>query len=250
MTMHSIHDLAPQLAANRQFWCGWAGTSPDADLPMYRTDFGNALLNGVLRVHGRPLDEAVTEVKDRLAGSRWVWWVGADSDAGTAEGLVARGAVRVGGMPVMAVDVTTVADPEPPAELKIWPVTEPADMKAYVAAYAGPLGIEGDLAPVVERELDFGHRDVVRLAGIVNGRTVGTCTLSLSDDVGALYCIATDPEFRRRGIATALTVEALRIVRETGRRFATLQASEAGEPVYRDIGFETVSTYELFTFPA
>lgn len=247
--MHSIHDLGPQLAANRRYWCGWAGVSPDGDLPIYRTDLGNDLLNGVLRVHNRPLDEAIAEAKEQLAGSRWFWWVGADSDDGTAEGLLARGAVHAAHLPVMAVDVTTVTGPELPAELEIWPVTEPADMREYVAAYAGPLGIDGDLDPVVRREVNFGYRDVVRLAGVIGGRTVGTCTLSLGTDVGALYCIATDPEHRRRGIATALTREALRITRDTGRRIATLQASTAGEPVYRNIGFETVGGYDLYKLP-
>jgi hypothetical protein len=47
--MPSIHDLGPQLAANRQYWCGWTGAEPDADLPIYRTDIEHGLLNGVLR---------------------------------------------------------------------------------------------------------------------------------------------------------------------------------------------------------
>jgi ribosomal protein S18 acetylase RimI-like enzyme len=247
--MHSIHDLQPQLAANRRYWCGWAGTSPDDDLPIYRTGFGNRLLNGVLRVRDRPLDEAVAEARQRLAGSSWLWWVGADSNEGTAEGLLARGAVDGGLLPVMAVDLTTVTETAPPPELRIWPVVEPDEMRAYVAAYAGPLGVEGDLEPVVHRELDFGYPDVVRLAGIADGRTVGTCTLSLGTGVAALYCIATDPQYRRRGIATALTREALRIARDSGRRFATLQASAAGEPVYREIGFATVAHYRMFKFP-
>ncbi|HTJ37810.1 MAG TPA: hypothetical protein VL738_31645 [Dactylosporangium sp.] len=30
--MYAIHDVDPQFAANRRYWCGWAGTSPDGDL--------------------------------------------------------------------------------------------------------------------------------------------------------------------------------------------------------------------------
>ncbi|GFJ93677.1 GNAT family N-acetyltransferase [Phytohabitans rumicis] len=123
-------------------------------------------------------------------------------------------------------------------------------MTEYVDAYAGPLGIEGDLSRVVDREMGFAYPDVTRLAGIVDGRMVGTCTLSLGTDVAALYCIATDPGFRRRGIATALTLDALRIARLTGRRIATLQSSSEGALVYRRIGFETVGRYQRFAFPA
>lgn len=72
--------------------------------------------------------------------------------------------------------------------------------------------------------------------------------VSLSADVAALYCIATDGEYRRRGVATALTLEALRVAREAGLDVATLQASAAGRPVYEHIGFTTVSHYRLFQF--
>ncbi|MEV1238478.1 hypothetical protein ACIBO2_44740 [Nonomuraea sp. NPDC050022] len=49
-------------------------------------------------------------------------------------------------------------------------------------------------------------------------------------------------------MATALTLDALRIARNSGRRIATLQSSSEGRPVYRRIGFETVSPCRLFAF--
>jgi GNAT superfamily N-acetyltransferase len=251
MTTQSIHDLEPQLAANRRYWCGWSGDLPDTELPIYRTDLTHGLLNGVLRVRNRPLDEAIANAGTRLAGSVWNWWVGADSDEGTAEGLIARGAEETVNMPIMAVDVTTVTEVSAPPDLKIVPVTDRCGMREYVRAYAGPLGIPADnLDQMVDRELNFAYPEVVRLAGVVDGQTVGTCTVSLGRDVGALYCIATDPAYRRRGIATALTRDALRIIGESGRRIATLQASSEGEPVYRQIGFETVARYRLFKLTA
>ncbi|MET8281707.1 GNAT family N-acetyltransferase [Micromonospora sp. NPDC005174] len=249
MTTYSIHDLEPQLAANRRYWCGWAGAQPDTDLPTYRTDIPHPLLNGVLRVRGRELDEAITEARKHLTGSTWGWWVGADSDEGTAEGLLARGATQISDMPVMAMDVTGVAESEAPADLRIQVAATPAEVREYVEAYAGPLGISGDLGLVADRELAFAYPEVVRLAGIVDGRTVGTCTLSLGTDVGALYCIATHPDHRRRGIATALTLEALRVARGAGRQIVTLQSSSEGEPVYRQIGFDTVTRYRLYQLP-
>lgn len=249
MTTYSIHDLEPQLAANRRYWCGWAGAEPDTDLPIYRTDLSHPLFNGIMRVRGWQLDEAITEARKHLTGSTWGWWVGADSDEGTAEGLLAHGATQISDMPVMAVDVTTVAEAEAPGDLRIQVAATPEEMREYVEAYVGPLGIPGDPGPIVDRELAFAYPDVVRLAGVVDGRTVGTCTLSLGTDVGALYCIATHTDYRRRGIATALTREALRLTRDSGRRIATLQASSEGELVYRQIGFETVSRYRLYQLP-
>jgi ribosomal protein S18 acetylase RimI-like enzyme len=250
MTVQSIHDLEQLLAANRQYWCGWTGAQPDTDLPIYRTDIKHGLLNGVLRVRNWPLDKAIEKARHLLTGSTWHWWVSADSDEGTAEGLIAGGAEPAGGMPVMAVDVTTVADANAPADLQIVPVAGRDEMRKYVRAYSGPLEFEpDDLEFIVDRELGFANPDVIRLAGHIGGETVGTCTLSLCAEVAGLYYIATDPEYQRRGIATALTLEALRITRESGRRIAVLTATSPGEPVYRNIGFETVANYRLFGFP-
>ncbi|MFI5928341.1 GNAT family N-acetyltransferase [Micromonospora sp. NPDC051543] len=249
MTTYSIHDLEPQLAANRTYWCGWAGAQPDTDLPIYRADIPHPLFNGVMRVRGRQLDDAITEARKHLTGSVWGWWVGADSDEGTAEGLLARGATQISDMPVMAMDVTTLPEVEGTGDLRIQVAATPAEMCEYVEAYVGPLGVPGDPGLVADRELSFAYPDVIRLAGIVDGRTVSTCTLSLGTDVGALYCIATHPDHQRKGIASALTREALRITRESGRRIATLQASSEGEPMYRKIGFETVTRYRLYQLP-
>ncbi|WP_213002426.1 GNAT family N-acetyltransferase [Winogradskya consettensis] len=247
--MNSIRDLEPQLAANRRYWCGWAGAAPDDDLPIYRTDIPHPLLNGVLRVRNLPIGDAIEEAKNRLTGSAWSWWVQRDSDEGTAERLLSHGAEQVGHTPIMAVDVTTVAEPVVPKGLSIRAAAEPAEIQRYVEAWAGPLGVTGNLGIVVERELNF-YPDMVRLAGVVDGRTVGTCTLSLGTaDVGGLYTITTDPDYRRRGIATALTLEALRIIRKTGRHFATLQSSGAGLAVYEKIGFRTVAHYDFYQLP-
>jgi len=252
MTVTSIHDLEPQLAANRRYWTGWDDQSdkPDSDLPIYRTDIPHPLMNGVLRIRDRSLEIAVETARQRLGGSVWAWWVGPDSDEGTADELLARGATPVVQMPIMAVDIAGVTPADRPAGLKTQTITGRDEMTEYVGAYAGPLGIQGDLAQVVNRELNFGYPDVVRVAGVLDGRIAGTCTLSLGTEVAALYCVATDPEFRRRGIATALTLDALHIAQQAGRRIATLQASSDGEPVYRRLGFETVGHYRLFGFPA
>ena len=253
MTELSIHDLQPQLTANRRYWTGWSGAEPDTDLPIYRTDIAHPLLNGVLRVRGRRLDEAIAEARRRLDGSVWAWWVGIDSDEGTAAGLLARGFQQIAAMPIMAIDVRPADVPEVtgPPGLAIHELVRPETLTDYVTTYAGPLGIDpGQVARVVECERDFAYPEVVRLAGSLDGKIVGTCTLSLGTEVAALYCIATDPEHRRSGIATALTLAALRLAREAGRTVVTLQASAAGQPVYQRIGFETVGGYALYALPA
>lgn len=48
----------------------------------------------------------------------------------------------------------------------------------------------------------------------------------------------TEPEFRRRGVATRLVVEMLEWARRNGYRRVTLHASTEGRPVYLRLGFE------------
>lgn len=251
MTQPAIHDLLPQLAANRRYWTGWSGAEPDADLVIYRTNLTHPLLNGVLRVRDQPLDEAIQEAQEQLKGATWSWWAGVDSDDGTADGLLARGAEQVGDVPVMALDLTTLVPGfVAPDGLTIRPVTGRDEITKYVRAYAEPLRFDlSQVDPAVERELNFAYPEVIRLAGIIGGETVGTCTLSLGTEVAALYCIATVDGHRRAGIATALTLEALRLARESGRTIATLQSSSDGLPLYERIGFETVTRYGLFQLP-
>jgi len=66
-------------------------------------------------------------------------------------------------------------------------------------------------------------------------------TLRLGDDASVQY-VATEPAFRRRGLASRLLGAALGEPRADGLRTATLQASPDGRGVYERLGFRTVAT--------
>ena len=135
-------------------------------------------------------------------GSRWSWWVSADSDEGTAEGLLAYGAEQTTDIPVMAIDVLTVNDAEAPSDLKISMVTHRAEMRAY----SGPLGFSADnLGDLVGRE-----------TGLRLPRRGPAARRRRRQDRRDLHPVARHrrrrsllhrrrPHYRRRGIATALT---------------------------------------------
>ena len=53
--------------------------------------------------------------------------------------------------------------------------------------------------------------------------------------------MATIPQYRRQGIAAALTAAALRVAREAGAVQAFLDASD-GKSVYTRLGFTTIGT--------
>ncbi|MCG5468027.1 GNAT family N-acetyltransferase [Micromonospora sp. LAH09] len=244
-----MESLDTVLAAHRAYLLGWnIGVTGGPDLPTYRSDVPHATLNGVLRVAGRTPPDALLEARRRLHGVPRVWWVGPDSDTGTADGLVALGATEVARLPIMTMAIGEAAEVPTPAGLH---VTETTDLASFVPAYARVSGIPAEgVAATIEREKAFtGDGTVIRLVGrLDDGRVAGTAVAWLSHGLVTLYFVGTQPEQRRRGIGAAMTGAVLDLARERGVRTAALTSSPVGEPVYRRLGFQPVGEFRVLTF--
>ncbi|MGI5522573.1 GNAT family N-acetyltransferase [Micromonospora sp. CA-259024] len=244
-----MESLDTVLAAHRAYLLGWnIGAAGGPDLPTYRSDVPHPPLNGVLRVAGRTPQDALAEARQRLHGVPRIWWVGPDSDAGTADGLVSLGATEVARMPIMTAVIGEAADAPTPAGLHI---AETTDLDTFVPAYARVSGIPADGVPAtIEREKAFtGDGTVIRLAGrLDDGQIVGTAVAWLSHGLVTLYFVGTQPEQRRQGIGAAMTSAALGLAAERGARTAALTSSPIGESVYRRLGFQPVGEFRLLTF--
>jgi len=66
---------------------------------------------------------------------------------------------------------------------------------------------------------------------------VACSTLYLFAGVAGVFNVETDPDARRRGFGTAVTVAALRQARAAGYRHGVLHSSEMGLSVYQKLGF-------------
>src|SRR4051794_24526492 len=72
--------------------------------------------------------------------------------------------------------------------------------------------------------------------------------LTIEDAVG-VFTVATPAAHRGRGYGAAVTAYAAREGFAAGARFAYLQSSSLGYPVYRRLGFRDVERYLLYTAP-
>ena len=69
--------------------------------------------------------------------------------------------------------------------------------------------------------------------------------LHIEQDCGISF-VATKPAARRRGLATKVMYEALAVARQAGLTTTTLQATEAGERLYRSLGYRRLCDMQLW----
>ena len=79
--------------------------------------------------------------------------------------------------------------------------------------------------------------------GRVLGQVVSASIGVISDGVVGIFGVATKPAYRRRGYGTAMTWVALRCASTLP---AVLGPSDAGEPLYRKMGFRDFHQFRMW----
>jgi GNAT superfamily N-acetyltransferase len=138
------------------------------------------------------------------------------------------------------------SDFETPRGLKVEIVSDGRALRDWARVVA--LGLFG----CAESEVDHFYGLMKTVAGCdrlelylarQDGEPAGSATTYFSSDgIVGIYHVATLPEFRRRGIGRSITLAPLLTPRALGARAAILQATAAGESVYRRLGFRTICT--------
>jgi ribosomal protein S18 acetylase RimI-like enzyme len=229
----------------------WMQLADDGDLRWAMTGIPMGAFNAVLAARLTGDEEAVERRLDALDarfadGTPMSWWLLPTSrPVDLARRLERRGFQLSGPLPVMGL---ALAEWQAPA----WPDGMDVEVVRTAAAYVEACAVVSDGYPVpwdglremADRygELVALGRDmrcfVARAAG--SGRALASAMAMRDGSVVGLWNVATLPEARRRGAATAVTLAALDDARSTGATLAVLASTAEALSLYRRLGFEAV----------
>ncbi|WP_375057846.1 GNAT family N-acetyltransferase [Zobellella sp. DQSA1] len=119
--------------------------------------------------------------------------------------------------------------------LQLSRVLTPAQVGQWAALCGRAFGYE--VAAATVRRL-LGVSEAGLLLASREGSAVATALLYRTGEVVGIHQVGVVPECRGQGIAHALMLQLMALAREQGGRYLTLQASAAGEGLYRRLGFE------------
>ncbi|MBW3555879.1 MAG: GNAT family N-acetyltransferase [Actinobacteria bacterium] len=150
-------------------------------------------------------------------------------------------------LPGMVLDPVPVAVPPVPDGLSLQPAQEgEASMDDYRRVLSEGFEVPPSLAEIFAARAAVASARIRPLVGYLDEQPVACAALLLTGDVAGVYNVATTPAYRRRGFARALTAAAVSAGVESGAAVAALQSTPAGEPLYRKMGFRTVTHYRQF----
>lgn len=219
----------------------------DRELFWFLTGLPDATFNSIMYANLRPerIDAAVAELQALRAahGVPMNWLIGpASRPTDLAEQLLARGFEHY-------VDLTPMTRSllEPFPELDLVPgltierVADTSALAEWIEAERRGFETEGaigDGLARIRREMGLGPRLQIRyFLGRLHGAPVATASLLLAGGIAGVYDVSTEPDSRRRGIGTTMTVAMLHEARAHGYATAFLQPTELGEPMYHRLGF-------------
>jgi GNAT superfamily N-acetyltransferase len=84
------------------------------------------------------------------------------------------------------------------------------------------------------------RNDIFLYTGLLDGLPVATALTFLSDGVVGVYCIATDPSVRGKGIGSYITALPLLDAENKGYKVSILHATRMGYPVYERLGYREI----------
>jgi ribosomal protein S18 acetylase RimI-like enzyme len=151
--------------------------------------------------------------------------------------------------PGMAVDLNELNEPmQSMAGFEIREVKDEESLQSWANVFLNGSGLPSAWESLafdlwMQLGLDLPIRNYL---GYLDGKPVSTSTVFYGGGAAGIYCVATLPEARGKGIGAALTLKPLQDAREIGYRVGILQSSEMGFNIYKKLGFRHLCQIENF----
>jgi ribosomal protein S18 acetylase RimI-like enzyme len=255
-----VNAIETNLFAHFHLFKGWsqAEIHDTSELMWTITEIPFPLFNSVLRARLSPetTDDAINAAIARCQSQNvpMLWWTGPStqpSDLGSR--LSARG-FKAAELPGMATDLNSLPDKvELPENLVIRQVRSAEALETWCRILCTAFEMPGFVADALFdffRSLGFDLQFLYRnYLGYLKDEVVATSSLFLGAGVAGIYNVATLKEARRKGIGAAMTAFPLVEARSLGYRVGTLQSSEIGFSVYRNLGFQEYCKIFQYIWP-
>ncbi len=174
------------------------------------------------------------------------WWTGPSTephDLGSQ--LEDKGFSHLYEAAGMAVDLSSLrAGRGAPPELSIRQVRTPVALRSWAKITTTVFEFPGfATAPWFDMHATVGFDGAYRhYLGLLRDVPVAAASMFFGEGVAGISNVATLAHERRRGIGSAITLEALLDARREDYRIGVLFASEAGKGIYENLGFGTYCT--------
>jgi ribosomal protein S18 acetylase RimI-like enzyme len=256
LTSPTAHERAALADAVEWAWCsawgalGLDGATQVDDTPHFlrvlTPGSPDLLLNAVLRFrHERPVQRADLEAviaPYRVARRPLQWWVRVGAEpAGLREQLFALGMRTWDQPPGLALPL---AGWQPPAAHSVQARASATPSEALAAFAVICAVFRLNSAPMRRWCLD--NPAFTPYLATLDGAPVGALVRQIHAGVAGFFHVATMPNARRRGVATALMVQAMRDAQAQGATIAALTSSPQAEDIYRRLGFIPCCTFDLW----
>jgi predicted GNAT family acetyltransferase len=165
--------------------------------------------------------------------------------------IAAQGLIETAILPFMILDpIEDSGWRTPPAELEVTPARDAHDIEEINEILNVTFGMPMDSVQTFRLERFLDNDDVKMFIGRVNGKAVTTATSIVIGETAGIFQVGTFEQHRGKGFGEVMTAQSVRAAEEAGARIAFLQASNAGFPIYKRMGFQTVTSHTMFERPS
>jgi GNAT superfamily N-acetyltransferase len=167
-----------------------------------------------------------------------------------AQAVVALGFAGPATMPAMAVDIGRMTGTTLPPGYDLIRVGTTDESRSWTTVLAEGYPLPPGLAHRFSPEYlgaDMAADAPMQFFAVVHaGRAVATSLVYLADGLAGIYCVATLPGERGKGLGAHVTAAALLAAQRLGYRVGILQSSPEGHSIYLHLGFADLGAVPMF----